>query len=127
MNSVRVILADDHEAVISTVARLLEPDFEVVAAVKDGAALLEVVDRLDPDLVILDISMPTMDGIEAARRLKESGSRVKIVFLTIHENQDFARTCLEAGALGYVVKSRLATDLLVAVNDALAGRSFVSG
>lgn len=127
MNAIRVILADDHEAVLNIVARSLQPEFEVVATVKDGAALLDAVEQLGPDLVVLDISMPTMDGIQAARCLKASGARAKIVFLTVHEKQDYAPVCLEAGASGYVVKSRLATDLAPAIKEALAGHSFVSG
>jgi DNA-binding NarL/FixJ family response regulator len=121
-----VILADDHEATLDRIARLLEPKFEIVGTAGDGATLLNAVEKLDPDLVILDISMPIMNGIDAARQLQYTGSRAKIVFLTIHDEQDYVRACLEAGALGYVVKPRLATDLLVAVDEALAGRRFVS-
>ena len=93
-------------------SQLLEPEFEVVTTVRDGRAALEEAARLDPDMLILDISMSGMDGIEAARHLRAAGSRAKIVFLTVHGDPDFVRAGLAAGATGYVVKSRLASDLL---------------
>ncbi len=105
---------------------MLEPDFDVVDMVRDGQALVEAANRWLPDVLVTDITMPVMDGLEAARQLKEQGSPVKIVFLTIHQDQDFVRTALEAGASGYVVKCRLASDLTMAVIEALAGRQFVS-
>ncbi len=98
----------------------------MVGAVGDGQALLDAAAALDPDVVILDISMPVLDGIKAAERLQETGCRAKIVFLTVHDDADFARAALATGALGYVVKPRLVSDLIVAINVALAGRTFVS-
>ncbi len=126
MNRPRVLLADDHEGMLDRVKRLLEKEFQVVGTVGDGQAALEAVAELRPDVLILDISMPVLDGLQAALRLKQKKSKVKIVFLTVHEDPDFARAALAMGALGYVVKPRLATDLLVAIKEALAGRSFVS-
>ena len=98
----------------------------MVGAVGDGQALLDAAAALDPDVVILDISMPVLDGIKAAERLQETGCRAAIVFLTVHDEANFARAALATGALGYVVKPRLVSDLLVAITEALAGRTFVS-
>jgi DNA-binding NarL/FixJ family response regulator len=81
---------------------------------------------LQPDVIITDISMPILNGIEAAKQLKESGSPAKVVFLTVHSDPDFVRACLNAGASGYLVKLRMATDLLPAIREALAGRIFLS-
>lgn len=105
---------------------MLEPDFDVVERVRDGQALVEAAARWLPDVLVTDITMPVMDGLEAARQLKKQGSTAKIVFLTIHQDQDFVRTALEAGASGDVVKCRLASDLTIAIQEALEGRQFVS-
>ena len=122
----RVLLADDHEEFLAVEARLLEPEFEIVTTARDGRSVLEEAARLAPDILLLDISMPVLDGIQAARLLKASGCQAKIIFMTVHGDQDYVQAGLAAGALGYVVKSRLATDLLPALRAVLAGRSFVS-
>ena len=121
-----VLLADDHADFVAIAVRHLEPHFDVVQTVADGQALLDHAAQLGPDIVVLDISMPMLNGLEAARRLKATGSRATIVFLTIHTDPDYVRAALAAGALGYVIKSRLASDLLPSIREALAGRSFVS-
>ncbi len=126
MSKINVLLADDHRDVLNAVARFLAPEFNVVGAVTDGKALLSAVERLEPDVVIVDISMPILNGIDAARRLMESGSRAQVVFLTVHETSDYVGAALATGALGYVVKAHLATDLSVAIKEARAGRSYVS-
>ena len=126
MDRTTVLLADDHGDFLATAVRHLEPHFEVLRAVTDGQALLDEAARLEPDIVVLDISMPLLNGIEAARRLKAAGSPARIVFLTMHADPDYVRAALATGALGYVVKSRLASDLLPSIREALAGRSFVS-
>lgn len=126
MNSTRVLLADDNQAIVDTAVRALQSEFEVVGSVADGQSLLRAAAMLKPDVLILDISMPILNGIEVAHLLKESGSNAKIVFLTVHEDPDFIRESLAAGALGYVSKLHLATDLLVAIREALAGRTFIS-
>src|SRR4030095_7484924 len=107
-------------------ARHLEGHFHVVEAVGDGQALLDQAARLDPDIVVLDISMPVLNGIEAARRLRAAGSPARIILLTMHADPDFVRAALATGARGYVVKSRLVSDLLLSIREALAGRRFVS-
>jgi DNA-binding NarL/FixJ family response regulator len=122
----RVIVADDLTTVLTAVSALLRDSFDVVSLVSDGNAALEQTLKLQPDLVVLDISMPSMSGIEVARELRKRGNRAKIVFLTVHEDTDILATCLSAGGLGYVLKVLMDTDLIPAINEALAGRVFVS-
>lgn len=125
MTRPRVLLADDHKEVHDSVVRLLSPEFDVVGVVRDGAELLSTEPDILPDVCVIDISMPIICGIEAARMLKAKGSRAEIVFLMVHEDADFVRAALEVGALGYVVKSRIASDLCIAIRMALTGdRSF---
>ena len=126
MDRVRVLLADDHDEFRALVSRFLDQGFEVVGAVTDGEALLEAARRLTPDVVVVDISMPVLDGLEAVRRMKAAGSTAKILFLTVHGEPEYARAGLDAGAKGYVVKCRVASDFLLAVKEVLAGRMFVS-
>ena len=122
----RVILADDVAQVLSAVAALLKEKFEIVAMVTDGQAAFDATLALAPDIVVLDISMPVLSGIDVARELKKRGNRAKIVFLTVHEDADILATCLAVGGLGYVVKVLMETDLVAAMHDALADRPFVS-
>ncbi len=126
MKRVRILLADDHREMLKRVVHLLQSDFEVVGAVNDGQALLEAASQLRPDVVVLDISMPVMSGLEAADRLRGAGSKAKVVFLTVHADPDFVHESRASGALGYVVKPRLTSDLVPAIKEALANRSFVS-
>jgi DNA-binding NarL/FixJ family response regulator len=121
-----VLLADDVTPVLSTVMELLRESFDVIGMVSDGQTALSVTLKLEPDLVILDISMPEMNGIEAARELKRRNSKTRIVFLTALEDSDILQVCQSAGGLGYVVKAHMATDLIPAMNEALAGRIFTS-
>lgn len=121
-----MLLADDHEAFLAAVVRHLEPHFEIVRTVGNGQILLDEAARLAPDLIVLDISMPVMNGIEAARHLKAAGSTAKIVFLTVHADLDYVRAALASGALGYVLKAELASDLLPCLREALRDHSFVS-
>jgi DNA-binding NarL/FixJ family response regulator len=126
VNRARILSADDHEEMRDQIKSLLDPEFEVLDSVADGLALLDAAARLHPDVCLLDISMPVLNGIEAAARLKQCGSASKVVFLTIHEDQDFLEAALNAGASGYVLKRRMALDLRPAIVEALAGRTFVS-
>lgn len=122
----RVLLADDNQAALESASRMLETDFEVAGTATDGQALLEAESELQPDVLVVDITMPKVSGFGAARRLKEEGSRAKFVFLTAHADPDYVREALAVGALGYVIKPRVASDLVLAVKEALAGRFFVS-
>jgi len=122
----QIVLADDHPALLAEAARILEEDYEVVGTASNGLELLQRVERLAPDLVVLDISMPRLDGFGAIRRLKLAGSRIKVVFLTVWEDTDFVREAIALGVDAYVVKSRMATDLIPAINEALAERRFIS-
>jgi len=122
----RILLADDHQEMRDLVVQLLETDFEILQAVGDGRAFLEAAVDLKPDLCLVDISMPFVNGLEAAAQLKDSGSATKVIILTIHEDLDFVRASFRSGASGYVVKSRIGTDLLPAVKEVLAGRTFIS-
>ncbi len=125
LRKMRILLADDHRELLELTRGLLEPTFDVVGCVEDGESLVEAAGNLHPDVIVTDISMPKLDGIEAANRLKESGSS-KIVFLTAHADPDFVQAALKTGALAYVTKLRIGTDLLVAIGEALAGHIFVS-
>ena len=119
-------MADDQPAVLSQVTRILGDEYDIVGTVGDGLELLEAAGRLEADVIVLDITMPGVDGLGAARSLKRAGCRSRLVFLTVHEDADFAREALALGADAYVVKSRLASDLLTAIHEALAGQKFVS-
>jgi DNA-binding NarL/FixJ family response regulator len=112
--------------VLTAIAKLLEGSFEIVGTASDGRRALDAIVTLEPDLAVLDISMPGMSGIEVARELRSRGTRVRIIFLTVHEDADILATCVAAGGLGYVVKVLMETDLILAMNEALAGRGFVS-
>jgi DNA-binding NarL/FixJ family response regulator len=127
-NRARIVLADDHAEFLALASQLIESelDFEVVKTFSNGQALVDEAATLDPDLLVLDISMPLLNGIEAAIQLRALDNDARIVFLTVHEDQDYLNTALATGALGYIVKNRLATDLVPGLREALAGRSFVS-
>lgn len=122
----RVLLVDDNEAMLARARAVLSPHCSIVGAVKGGQAAIDSAPSLHPDVIVLDISMPEMSGLEVAERLKRSGSAAAIVFLTVHDEEEFLTAARVAGAIGYVVKSRLTLDLATAVRDAAAGRPFVS-
>lgn len=126
MSRASILLADDNSAVLDQVTRVLEEDYDVVAAVKDGRAVVKECLRLKPDVVGLDISMGDVNGIDLARQLRAAGCRSKIVFLTVHEDYDFVNAAIGAGAEGYVVKSRLGPDLIPAITAVLSGKFFIS-
>lgn len=126
MERARILLADDHKEMRERVVRMLEREFEMLEPVSDGRALLEAASSLKPDVCLMDISMPFVNGIEAAAKLKERGLHSKVIFLTIHEDPDFLVAALNAGASGYVVKPRMASDLRAAIREVLAGRTYIS-
>jgi DNA-binding NarL/FixJ family response regulator len=121
-----VLLADDSEQILRAVSRLLEIQFEVIGSVLNGEHAIETTLRLKPDVLVLDIMMPVMDGLEAARCLKKVGAPTKIVFLTGLEDPALMETAMEAGGNGFVFKSQLVIDLPIAIHAALAGRTFLS-
>ncbi len=123
---IRVVLADDHRAVIEKIRRVLDENFEVIDVVEDGRQAVDAVRMLHPDVLVIDLSMPIMDGLAAAKRLQACNCSTRIVFLTIHEDRDFVAAAFSAGASGYVTKARLSTDLVPAIYDALRGYTFVS-
>ena len=126
MSRPTVLLADDHRIVLEGLRSLLEPEFDLVGTVPDGRALLKAAKELDPDVIVLDISMPSLNGIEAARKLRESGVRAGIVFLTMHPDAAYATRALDAGASGYVLKHSAPDELVTAIRQALKGGTYVS-
>lgn len=122
----RVLVADDHRAMLDTLVGLLSRDFEVIAAVTDGPSAVTEATQLEPDLLVLDIAMPGLNGIAAAARLKKEGSTAKIVFVTNLRDREFVDKSLALGDVGFVVKDRLVADLLPAIHRVLAGEAFVS-
>ena len=123
---VRLLVAEDHAEMRDKVVSTLKTEFSVVDSVRNGQEMLDAESRIKPDVVILDISMPTVNGIEAVTRLKQRGSKARVIFLTVDEEPEFLQAALAAGALGYVIKSRLVSDLRLAVREVMAGRRFVS-
>ena len=122
----RVLVADDHRAMLDSLVRLLSRDFDVVAAVTDGLDAVKEAEHLEPDLLVLDIAMPRLNGIAAAARLKEHGSKARVVFVTNMRDREFVQESLALGDVGFVVKDRLVADLVPAIHLVLAGHSFVS-
>jgi DNA-binding NarL/FixJ family response regulator len=122
----RVVVADDHRAMLDTLLHLLSSDFEVVAAVSDGISVVKAAAQFNPDVLVLDIAMPHLNGIAAAARVKESGSPAKVVFVTYLHDREFVQESLALGDVGFVVKDRLVADLLPAIESVLRGHSFVS-
>jgi DNA-binding NarL/FixJ family response regulator len=126
LSRAHVLLADDHSVMLDRVGVHLSSSFEVVGAVTNGQEMILAGIRLDPDVIVADITMPGLSGIEAAQQLREAGSRARFVFLTIHIEHEFVDACVSQGALGYVVKSHMKTDLISAIKAALMGRTFIS-
>ncbi len=126
MDRIRVLLADDHEAMLDRVTDLVADECDVIGTAIDGRQALEAAMELKPDVLVLDISMPVMNGFETAYRLRQAGAKTRIIFVTVHDDPDYTRAALDTGALGYVIKPRIASDLMIAINEAHAGRSFVS-
>jgi DNA-binding NarL/FixJ family response regulator len=126
VNRPRVLLADDHVVLLEGLRALLAAEFDVVGAVEDGRALLAAAESSKPDLVVVDISMPLLNGIEAALQLQKSCPRTKIVFLTMHKDAGLLKQALRAGASAYVLKQSAVRELAVAIREALAGRCYIS-
>jgi DNA-binding NarL/FixJ family response regulator len=121
----RVLIADDHDMVLKRLQSILK-DYQIVGTAHNGRELVSEALRLQPDVIISDISMPLLNGINAAHEIRKTGSTSKFVFLTVHAMPAFLHACLDEGALGYVTKSHLGTDLIPAISEALSGRRFIS-
>lgn len=126
MTRPRILLADDHAIMLDAFKALLEPEFDVVGMVTDGRALLTEFARLNPDVVLVDISMPLLNGLDAGRQLKAQRRSVKLIYLTMNPNPDLAGEALRLGASGYVLKSSAASELTQAIREALRGRSYIT-
>src|SRR3954447_10811497 len=126
MKRPRVLLADDHQLLREAFAQLLEPGCDVLGAVADGRALLASAQELRPDIVVLDIAMPLLNGLDAARQLKCLMPEVKVIFLTVSEDPDLAAEAFRAGASGYLLKNSAASELFRAIQDVSRGRSYVT-
>ncbi len=126
MRRPRLLLADDHNLLLDGFKLLLEPEFELVGSVDDGQALLAAAHQLMPDLILLDISMPLLNGLDAAGQLHKSLPATKLIFVTMHEDADFVIAALRAGAAGYVVKRAAASEMMTAIREVLKGHFYVS-
>ena len=122
----RVLLADDHAMLLEAFKRMLEPDCEVVGTVADGRALLEAAPRLKPEVVVLDIAMPRLNGLDAGRQLNHLMPEVKLVYLTSNEDPDLAVEAFRAGASGYLLKNSASAELFAAIQNALAGKMYLT-
>jgi DNA-binding NarL/FixJ family response regulator len=126
MAKTRVLIADDNRPMRERIVSMLESEFDVVKAVSDGQAVVAGVKELHPDVVVLDIAMPVLNGIEAARQLAELNGTARIVFVTVSTDAVIVQAALATGALGYVLKPRIGLDLIPAIQSALAGQRFIS-
>jgi DNA-binding NarL/FixJ family response regulator len=126
MNRPRIILADDHRIVVEGLRSLLQSEFDLVGTAENGVDLVELAQRMKPDVIVTDISMPLLNGIDAVRKLRESGVQAKVVFLTMHPDVVYATRAMEAGASGYVLKHSAPDELIAAIHEVLRGGAFIS-
>ena len=126
MSRARVLIADDHQILAEGVRGLLEPEFEVVGVVADGRELIAAAKEHRPDVIVADITMPSLNGIEAAVQLRDAGVAAKVVFLTMHRDVAYARRAMEAGAAGYVLKHSVSSELVTAIREALRGQTYIT-
>jgi DNA-binding NarL/FixJ family response regulator len=126
MKKPRVLLADDHQIVLEGLKGLLGDEFDVVGSVEDGRSLVDHAAKLHPDVIVVDISMPNLNGIEAARQIRKNDQDVKIVFLTMHPDATYAANAFEAGASGFVLKHAAPSELITAIHETMKGRTYVT-
>jgi DNA-binding NarL/FixJ family response regulator len=126
LNRPRVLVADDHTIVAEGLRSLLEPEFELVGMVQDGRTLVSEAKKIGPEVIVLDISMPLLNGIEAARQIRKFDARVKLVFLTMHPDVAFVREAFRVGASAYLLKRAAASELVTAIRETLNGRSYLT-
>jgi len=122
----RILLADDHRIVAEGLRSLLEPEFELLKIVENGRALVDASEKLRPDVIIVDISMPLLNGIEAVRQIKKGNKDIKVIFLTMHPDVTYAVSAMEAGAQGYVLKHSAPSELTTAVRKVLRGKTYIT-
>jgi DNA-binding NarL/FixJ family response regulator len=126
MNRPRLLLADDHRIVVEGLRSILALEYELVGIVEDGRELVDAAKRLGPDVIVADIAMPQLNGLDAVAQLREDGCQAKVVFLTMHKDATYAAKALEMGASGYVLKHSASTELLMAIRAALSGGTYVT-
>jgi len=126
MRKIRVLLADDHRIILDGLRSLLEDEFDLVGTVEDGRALVKEAERLRPDVIVADISMPFLNGIEAVRQIRKSNQRIKVVILTMHPDVGFAALAFEVGASGYVLKRSASRELITAITDVMREKTYVT-
>jgi DNA-binding NarL/FixJ family response regulator len=126
MKRLRILIADDHKIVAEGLRSLLEPEFELAGIVEDGRALIKAAAKMLPDVIVADISMPLLNGIEAVRQVKEINPDIKVVFLTMHPDVTYAARAFEVGASGYVLKHSAPSELVTAIHEAVKGRTYVT-
>ena len=126
MDKIRVLVADDHQIVAEGLRRLLEPTYELVALVENGREMVAAAKKLKPDVIVVDISMPLLNGIDAVSEIRNAGIQAKIIYLTMHLEANYARRALATGASAYILKHSASSELLFAIQEALAGRHFIS-
>ena len=126
MTKASILVADDHTLFVEALQKVLEPEFDLVGSVADGRALLDAAPRLDPDIILLDLSMPLLNGIDAAQQLRRLAPGTKLVFLSMHGDPTYVTEAFRAGASGYVLKRASAVELLLAIRTALRGQTYVS-
>ena len=126
MSKPRVLLADDHVLFLDGLRRILEPDYEIVGQATDGAELIELANKLRPDVMLVDIMMPRLNGLEAIRRLQSADLRAKVIFVTMHTEIEFAVEAIRLGASGYLLKHATADELCHAVHEVLEGKTYVA-
>jgi DNA-binding NarL/FixJ family response regulator len=123
MGRPRVLLADDHELLLGAFEKLLTPECEIVGQVTDGRALVDAAEKLKPEVIVLDIAMPQLNGLDAARKIKQSLRDVKLVFVTMNEDGDLAAEAFRSGASAYLLKRSAASELATAIREVMQGRS----
>ena len=126
MSKTTVLLADDHKIVLEGLKGILEDEYEIVGAVSDGRELLEQAQKLNPDVIVADVGMPLLNGIDAVTQIRKSRPNAKVVFLTMHQDAMYAKEAFEAGALGFVLKHSAPSELKTAIEEALRGNTFIS-
>lgn len=126
MSRPRILIADDHQILAEGVRGLLEPEFEVVGVVGDGRELMTAAKKLKADVIVADVTMPSLNGIEAAAQMRDAGSTAKVVIMTMHRDVAYARRAIEAGVFGFVLKHSASSELVTAIREALQGRTYIT-